>query len=266
MATGTEGTCFIIQPFDNGGPFDRRYEDVYEEAVIDAGLDPYRVDKDPGVTIPIEEIEKGIKKARACFADVSIDNPNVWFELGYAIATQKDVAIVCEDKRKRFPFDIQHRNIITYSTESVSDFKELQQKITERLQAILEKESTLAHVSALSPIADVEGLSQSEIAVMAVMAENIESPDSKVYIGTIRRDMGSTGFTQAATTIALLLLIRKEMLSHEEVPTEYDETTAVYRLTKEGVEWLLTNADKLTLRRPEEKKPRFIPDDDDVPF
>jgi hypothetical protein len=35
--------------------FDKRYEDIIEPAVSDAGLKPYRVDRDPAVNIPIEE-------------------------------------------------------------------------------------------------------------------------------------------------------------------------------------------------------------------
>ena len=51
------GRCFVIQPFDNGGPFDKRYEDVIVPAITEAGLEPYRVDRDPSVNIPIDEIE-----------------------------------------------------------------------------------------------------------------------------------------------------------------------------------------------------------------
>jgi len=35
-----------MQPFD-GGDFDSRYEDVIAAAIREAGLEPYRVDRDP---------------------------------------------------------------------------------------------------------------------------------------------------------------------------------------------------------------------------
>lgn len=47
------GTCFVIQPFD-GGKFDKRFEDVFAPAIRQAGLEPYRVDRDPEATISIE--------------------------------------------------------------------------------------------------------------------------------------------------------------------------------------------------------------------
>ncbi len=68
--------CFVIQPFDKG-PFDKRYDDVLTPAIERAGLQPYRVDRDPSVTIPIEGIETGIRESEACLADITTDNPNV---------------------------------------------------------------------------------------------------------------------------------------------------------------------------------------------
>jgi hypothetical protein len=100
-------TCFVIQPFD-GGKFDGRYKDTFKPAIIDAGFEAYRVDEDPSVSIPIEHIEKGIREAAVCFAEITIDKPNVWFELGYAIACRKPIVMVCErNARSKFPFDVQ---------------------------------------------------------------------------------------------------------------------------------------------------------------
>ena len=116
-------TCFVIQPFD-GAKFDKRYVDVYKPAIEGAGLEAYRVDIDPQVSIPIESIEKGIRQATICLADISKDNPNVWYELGFAFAAKRPIVMVCSEERSgRYPFDIQHRSIISYQEESTSDFK-----------------------------------------------------------------------------------------------------------------------------------------------
>lgn len=106
-------TSFVVQPFDQG-PFDKRFDDVFAAAISEAGLEAYRVDRDPTVSIPIEDIEAGIRNAEVCLAEITTDNPNVWFELGFAIASQRDVVLICSSERKsRFPFDIQHRSIIS---------------------------------------------------------------------------------------------------------------------------------------------------------
>lgn len=77
-----KGQCFVIQPFD-GGIYDSLYEQVFAPAIRDARLIPYRVDNAPSASIPIETIEQEIAKSLACFAEISENNPNVWFELGY---------------------------------------------------------------------------------------------------------------------------------------------------------------------------------------
>ncbi len=56
------GTCFVIQPFD-GGKFDKRYKDVFAPAIRVTDLGPYRADHDPSVSIPIEDIQRGIENA-----------------------------------------------------------------------------------------------------------------------------------------------------------------------------------------------------------
>src|SRR5438105_711805 len=145
-------TCSVIQPFDQG-PFDKRFDDIFQPAISAAGLEAYRVDRDPRVSIPIEEIEAGIRNAEVCLAEITTDNPNVWFELGFAIASQREVVLVCSSERdSRFPFDIQHRSIITYDTESSSDFEALKSRITERLRAILSKEQRILQATKLSPV------------------------------------------------------------------------------------------------------------------
>ena len=121
--------CFVIQPFDEGERYDKRYEDVFAPAIEAAGLEPYRVDRDPSVRVPIDEIEQGIRASDVCLAEISTNNPNVWFELGFAIASKREVVMVCSDERTtHFPFDVQHRKITRYSTHSKSDYEQLQSK------------------------------------------------------------------------------------------------------------------------------------------
>ena len=132
--------CFVIQPFD-GGDFDNRFDEVLKPAIQEADLEAYRVDRDPSASIPIEKIESEISAAAVCLADISGDNPNVWFELGYAIAAGRPTCLICNRARERFPFDVQHRKIVRYGTGSISDFSELGRRITEQLKALLEQEA-----------------------------------------------------------------------------------------------------------------------------
>jgi len=194
-------TCFVIQPFDQG-QFDKRFDDVFGPAISAAGLEPYRVDRDPRVTIPIDQIEVGIRNAEVCLAEITTDNPNVWFELGFAIASHREVVLVCATERKsRFPFDIQHRSILSYETQSSSDFESLKTAITERLIAIMSKEKRIFQATQLSAVADVEGLAQHEMVALVSIAESLDSPNDAVEVYTIRQSMEKAGFTRIACTL-----------------------------------------------------------------
>jgi nucleoside 2-deoxyribosyltransferase len=134
-----KGTCFVIQPF-NKEPFEKRYTDIYKPAIKQASFKPYRVDEDPSVIIPIETIEAKIEDSDLCFADITTDNPNVWYELGFAFAQSKPVILVCSSERQGgFPFDIRHRHVIRYETESTSDYERAKEEITERIKAVMER-------------------------------------------------------------------------------------------------------------------------------
>lgn len=175
---------FVIQPFDKG-KFDKRYTGTFRPAIEAAGLEAYRVDQDPATSIPIDEIEAGIRGAAVCFADITTDNPNVWFELGFAIAERKPILLVCSDERaNQFPFDIQHRTVIRYKTESAQDYGDLAAKITTRLIALLAKQSTLEAAAQPSSVRPVEGLEPQEIVALVSVAQNLDGPDDLVSIQT----------------------------------------------------------------------------------
>lgn len=127
-------TCFVIQEYD-GNTFDRRFQETFQPAIEKAGLKALRADKILGLQPIIEKIEENIQKADLCFAEVSVDNPNVWLELGYALALDKPTVIVCDQAyRERLPFDIQHRPVIFYRSDSRSGYEDLEIKVIESIQ------------------------------------------------------------------------------------------------------------------------------------
>ena len=253
--------CFVMQPFD-GGVFDKRYEDIFAPAIADAGLDAYRVDQDPEVSVPIEDIENGIRDSRICLADITIDNPNVWFELGYAISAGKSVVLVCStDRATKFPFDVQHRSIIRYSSESPRDFDALRKSITTKIKAVMHREESLPKVAELARLTKIEGLDQHEIVALAALAENLEYPEDYATSYQIKRDMEHSGFTKVAATLALKSLVQKELMTYSRFTDENGEPYTGYNFTDRGWEWVLTNQNRFLLMRPPEKNI-----EDDLPF
>ncbi|NLD93817.1 MAG: hypothetical protein GX639_14265 [Fibrobacter sp.] len=239
------GTCFVIQPFNK--IYNQRYEDCFLPAIKKAGIDPYRVDLDLNVKVPIDDIEKQIRQSTLCFAEISLDNPNVWYELGYAFACNKDVVMVCSSERQdKFPFDIRHRFVITYDTDSKSSFVKLEQNITDKIQVLLQNSKTVDKLNSLAVI-DSEGLKSHEIALLILILEEI---DHTPYY-SLRNEMSRSGYTDVATSVGVKSLARMGMVETFETNAKnsFNEDYLACRLTTKGEEWILQNQDKLQFKK-----------------
>lgn len=248
-------TCFVIQPFDSG-EFDRRFNEVYKPALQQADLEVYRVDEDPSAEILIEAIEKNISESDICFADITTDNPNVWYELGYAFALDLPVVIVCSESRERFPFDIQHRKIIKYSSGSPSDFETLKQQISETADALLTKENSLNRIANAGRIALTDGLDQQEILVLAVLASHTAIPDSLSSMYTLKTDAERSGLTAIGFALAFRKLIEKNHIVIVSIVDDFgEETDQLVQLTKLGWEWMSRNESLFSLLKVKPPEP-----------
>ncbi|MFY1047614.1 hypothetical protein [Chryseobacterium sp. GP-SGM7] len=242
-------TCFVIQPFDRD-KFDKRYTDVFEPAIKNSGFIPYRVDKDDAVTIPIEDIEQKIKESDLCFAEITTDNPNVWYELGYAFACGKNIVMVCSEERLgKFPFDIQHKFIITYKTASISDFNDLSQRITNKIKALENKIKTIEVLSNI-PVQEIKGLKNHEFAILVLLMENTFSKQESFPVHMLKTEMNKSGFNDMATSVGIRSLEKLQFVS---VSMEVDQWSEypVCRLNENGENWILDNQDKLDFKMTE---------------
>lgn len=257
--------CFVIQPFDSG-KFDKRFEDTFRPAIEEAGLVPYRADQDPNVEVPIEAIEDGIRESVICLADITTDNPNVWYELGYAFASGKAVVMVCSDERTsgRYPFDIQHRTVVGYRSESSSDFDTLKAQVRDRLQALLKKGERLREIAESDPLATIEGLSQPELAVLATLAGDAALPDSATSVFSLKHDVERAGITSVGFGLGYRRLLRKELIETVDLDHEMGEAHQGARLTEAGWEWIEENEGMFALKKSQLTPDDF--DDDNIPF
>jgi len=255
-------TCFVMQPFDDGGPYDKRYESVFKPAIIAAKLEPYRVDRDLSVSTPIVDIESGIRHADICFAEISTDNPNVWFELGFAFCVPCEVVMVSSNERTtKYPFDVQHRNIIKYRTDAPQDFDKLGKDITSRLVAVMNKDQAIGRIVSVSPVKDTEGLTQHELVALVTIMQNsfLTAGATSAYV--IKQDMNKAGFTDIAVSIALKMLSSKGLVSTSMLRDQDDGSNyRVYETSGKGEEWILANQEMLVLNN------KTSAGEEDIPF
>lgn len=249
--------CFVVQPFDKG-VFDKRYEDVFQPAIEAAGLEAYRVDRDPQVSVPIETIAEKIRECDICFAEITTDNPNVWFELGFSIASSKEVVLVCatEERKIRYPFDVQHRSIIEYAAESTSDFDSLKHEITERLKAQMARQRKVQEVVS-TPLKATQGLAPEEVMALALMMANRLAPETQIYPHDIQRGMSNAGYSDIGTSLAVEGLLRKHLITSGTVEDLDGNQHQFYSIEAAGVDWLMNNKDELEIRTRREDDFRF---------
>lgn len=128
----------VLQPFDDGGAYDELCDEVIYPAIRDAGCEPYRVDRDPLAHQPKQAVRKAMEDAVACLADITEDNPNVFYEVGVAERAEIPLVLLCRrNARRKLPFNVQELNVIHYSVDGPRGFNQLRQKIIARLEAII---------------------------------------------------------------------------------------------------------------------------------
>jgi hypothetical protein len=260
--------CFVAQPFDNG-EFDKRFKEVYEPAIKAAGLEPYRVDRDPRASVVVDTIVAEIRSCVTFFVDISMDNPNVWFEFGLAIAFGQEVCIVCAERREKFPFDIQHRKIIKYKTDAPGDFSKLQQDITARLKAIIDTRNTIESIE--EKISETTkpsvGVSDIEILCMGVLAGQTRPGDELASTSLLYSEMERAGYLPIATSVALRRLARRKFVDEITIEDDYrNEKYQAVRPTEEGWQWIEDNLDRFTLKVNRRARAKTSDMDDEIPF
>jgi len=113
--------CFVIMPFgkkldaaDVEVDFDKVYEEFIKPTVEGAGLECIRCDEVDEAGNIHKRMFQLIWKADVAIADVSIPNPNVFYELGIRHTLRKAVTIIIRNKNANLPFNIANMNTVEY--------------------------------------------------------------------------------------------------------------------------------------------------------
>lgn len=238
------------------------------------GWNPIGVDKDAGASVPIEAIEKGVQDAAVCLADITTDNPNVWYELGYSFAEGKPVIMVCaavREGKKQYPFDIQHRNVTPYHSGAPDDFTALQDDITKRLKAELAKGATIRQLASSEPaVAPVDGLSQNEMGVLAILGGSVTPGISSESAWSLQQESEKAGMTKLGCNLALRKLLEHGFIAVVSEDDGQGNYYQAFRLKDSGWQWLVQNETRLQLRKRSGHTPfddfEDFDEDGEIPF
>jgi hypothetical protein len=112
------------------------YRDVVQEVCKDYQVSVTRADEVNGPTgLIIADIVREVSNAQLVIADITPTNPNVYFEVGYALALSKPTILLAR-KGTPLPFDVAGFRVLFYE-DSIGGKKKLEDGLRKHLDAIL---------------------------------------------------------------------------------------------------------------------------------
>lgn len=113
MNNDNEIFAFVLMPFDKA--FDDIYKLGIKETATTLGILAERVDEQVFQEGILERIYRQIELADLVVADMTGQNPNVFYEVGYAHAKGK-LCVLLTQKAEDIPFDLKHHRHIVYGS------------------------------------------------------------------------------------------------------------------------------------------------------
>lgn len=133
QVTGGKPRAFIIMAFSS--PFNEIYTDVIKKACEDNGVEAVRADEIYGPGLIINDVVQEILRSPLIIADITPQNTNVFFEVGYAFALNKPIILLAE-RTTKLPFDISGFRVLFYE-DSIAGKSKIEQGLQKHIKAIL---------------------------------------------------------------------------------------------------------------------------------
>lgn len=138
---GTDGRlpCFVVMPFASEllPVYEKAIKPLFEESSFAEEFVCWRVDE-VRLAVPMRITDQIIHKIRDCafmIADITDSNPNVMFEIGYAVALERPIVIINQNIASS-PFDIKDYRQIPYKT-SDDGLNKLRTELRKTIQDII---------------------------------------------------------------------------------------------------------------------------------
>lgn len=102
--------CFVLMPFKP--ELKPIYDDHISKSLQELGIDALRADAIFSNKPIIDDILNSLRNARIVIADLTTNNPNVFYETGICMALGKEIILITQDEE--VPFDLKHIRHIKY--------------------------------------------------------------------------------------------------------------------------------------------------------
>lgn len=145
---------FGIKPGHNSEPvdFNRVYEELFRPALLDAGLYPFRADEETRAGDIRVDMFQELLIADLVLVDLTIDNPNVWYELGVRHALRARGVVLVSGGHASKAFDIYTDRKLRYSLYDGGPAPETLEEDRDRLREMIVQTMQSWHGRKVSPV------------------------------------------------------------------------------------------------------------------
>lgn len=126
--------AFIIMDFSE--EFEYIYTEVINPVCKSLDIECYRADEYNYPGSIIKDVLDSIRDSDIIIADITPDNPNVYLEVGYAYALEKNPILLMNKDREKLPFDVSGFRVIMYNN-TIKGAPHVREKLTKFLKAVM---------------------------------------------------------------------------------------------------------------------------------
>lgn len=127
---------FIVMQFSS--PYNEVYSHVIKDVCDEFRMEAVRADELYGPGIIVQDVISRIERSQFVIADITPPNPNVYFEVGYALALGKPIILLAQQAgpQERLPFDLSAFRVLFYD-DSIGGKPRLESGLRNHLREIL---------------------------------------------------------------------------------------------------------------------------------
>jgi len=126
--------AFVIMDFSE--KFEYIYSEVVKPVCNELDIECYRADEYNYPGSIIKDILDSIRDFDIIIADITPNNANVYFEVGYAYALGKNPVLLMDKGRENLPFDVSGFRIIMYNN-TIKGAQYVKEQLTKFLKALI---------------------------------------------------------------------------------------------------------------------------------
>jgi len=128
-----EPVCFVVMQFTE--EFNALYNEVIRPTCEEFGYKVIRADDFCTAGLIIDDITRSIRECTVVIADVTPNNPNVFYEVGFAHGIGKPTILLSDRKREKLPFDISGFRTLFYDN-TIGGKTVVEERLRHHLEAI----------------------------------------------------------------------------------------------------------------------------------